>query len=364
MSPKRILIPIIGFGVAGGYRVLSELASRWVDAGHTVDFLVHHQMAAPYFPTKAGIKVFNIHGCLVSESVDAAPHHGKPGVIAIYLGMLRGLRKIAAGYDVILANHSLTTLPVAAAKAGRARKFYYVQAYEPEYYQLRGGWKSKVLGSLSALSYRLPLNQIANAPIYIGYKGVRARHWVPPGVDRDLFFRRADTPSFAQGLPWTIGVIGRHEPSKGVKYVLEAFEEYARIDPHVRLKIAFGNLPAGWRHDRAEVVVPSNDHELANYYRAVDVLVAPGTVQLGACHYPVLEAMACGTPVITTGYLPADPINSWIVPVHDAKAIVEAFKDVSTLSTHKLQVKLDEAAQAVGRFYWESVAEEFMQLFA
>lgn len=364
MSAKRILIPIIGFGVAGGYRVLSELANGWIDKGHTVDFLVHHQMATPYFPTKAGIKVFDIDGCRQPERTDDVSRQGKAGGVAIYLGMLRGLREIAAGYDIILANHSLTAFPVAAAKAGRARKFYYVQAYEPEYYQLRGGWKSKVLRLLSALSYRLPLRQVANAPIYIGYKGVRANDWVPPGVDKGLFYRRAQAPHFEQGRPWTIGVIGRHEPSKGVKYVLEAFEEYARIDQHVRLKVAFGNLPAGWSHERADVVIPGNDRELADFYRSVDVLVAPGTVQLGACHYPVLEAMACGTPVITTGYLPADSVNSWIVPVHDAKAIVAAFQDVASLSAQKLHVKLDEAAQAIGRFYWESVAEEFMQLFA
>jgi len=38
------------------------------------------------------------------------------------------------------------------------------------------------------------------------------------------------------------------------------------------------------------VVVPGNDTELADYYRSVDILIAPGTVQHGAPHYPVMEA--------------------------------------------------------------------------
>jgi len=43
----RILIPIGGFGRAGGYRVLSELANHWIALGATVDFLVDHRSDPP-----------------------------------------------------------------------------------------------------------------------------------------------------------------------------------------------------------------------------------------------------------------------------------------------------------------------------
>ncbi|WP_447407026.1 hypothetical protein, partial [Clostridium perfringens] len=74
-----------------------------------------------------------------------------------------------------------------------------------------------------------------------------------------------------------VGCIGRSEPQKGTGYVLEAFQELHAKDPRHRLRIAYGNLPEGWSHEAAEIVVPRNDVELAAFYRSLDVLVAAGT---------------------------------------------------------------------------------------
>lgn len=363
MAIKRILIPIAGFGKAGGCRVLSELANHWIGSGKHVDFLVHQSFAEPYFPTQAGIMTFDNSGNFGNGDVGCGDLNKKPSPGAIHAGMFRALNKAGSKYDVIFANHSLTAFPVALARCGSARKYYYVQAYEPEYYHARKKLKSRVPEVLSMLSYSLPLQQVANAPIYVGYKQISAKTWVPPGIDLNGYHRRAANPIFAEGSTWTVGTIGRHEPEKGLKYVLEAFEKLALVDPSVRLKVAFGNLPEGWSHERAEIVVPKNDGELADYYRSVDVIVAAGTVQLGACHYPVIEAMACGTPVITTGYLPADSDNAWIVPVHDSDAIVGALLELRSLPPPDLALKLNEAEAAIEPFAWPRVSEEFLRIF-
>ncbi|WP_341479706.1 glycosyltransferase [Clostridium algidicarnis] len=71
---------------------------------------------------------------------------------------------------------------------------------------------------------------------------------------------------------------------------------------------------------------PDGDDNLADYYRNLDILVAPGHIQLGAIHYPVIEAMACNVPVITTGYYPANDENSFIVPVKRPDKIAEISK--------------------------------------
>ena len=93
-------------------------------------------------------------------------------------------------------------------------------------------------------------------------------------------------------------------------------------------------------------------------------MLAPGTVQLGACHYPVLEAMACGTPVITTGYLPADSNNSWLVPVCDASAIVRAALSIKKASPMELKIKLNQANKSVINFHWKYVARKFIDVIA
>lgn len=358
---SRILIPIIGFGRTGGYRVLSELASHWADLGAEVDFLVDARSDPPYFPTRGRILRFNTDGADAGSSPapDRFRTHGDGA--SIYQGMWRALRRLSVDYDIVLANHSLTAWPVALSPRPRLRRAYYIQAYEPDYFAAIPGWRARVLRWMSAQSYRLPLHRVVNAPIYLRYEEIRASQWVPPGLDLALFQRRPFVPRDLDRA-FRIGTIGRHEPAKGTADVLAAFERLAARRDDVELVVAFGNLPAGWAHARSRTVVPGNDSSLADYYRSVDVLVAPGTLQLGACHYPVLEAMACGIPVVTTGYLPADADNAWIVPVHDPDAIAAAVEDVMEQTHDRLRDKLDRAHAAVQRFAWPAVARQFLDI--
>lgn len=358
----KILIPVSTFERAGGFRVLSELGTHWTRAGASVDFLVDHRSADPYFPTEARVLRFDSSGAEPAPGARAA-FKSRGNASSIFVGMWRALDRVSAQYDVLLANHSFTALPVALART-RARKYYYVQAYEPEYYGLEPGWRNIILKHISAFSYRLPLRQVANAPIYVGYRGIKATEWIPPGLDNSLFVRRQVAPSFADDRPIVLGTIGRREPSKGTADVLTAFMNLARTDPRVSLRVAYGNLPAGWSHPRCEIVIPANDMELAAYYRSIDILLAPGTVQLGACHYPVIESMASGTPVVTTGYLPADEHNAWIVPVHAPQAIEGAVRAVASLPADLLNDKLSRAATAVERFGWRRVADDFLCLLS
>lgn len=360
----KILIPILSFGNAGGYRVLSELASHWTDAGHEVDFLVDIRSNEPYFPTRANVIRFGKLGkvAFTDKPIGTLPRGWK--MSSVWLGMLLALNRIGAQYDIILSNQSLTTYPVAFARTGTARKWYYIQAYEPEYYSVVKGWRARMGEILSLFSYKLNLRQITNSPIYLGYKGIRASRWIPPGIDPVLFRPRECPPTFDGDLPIVIGTIGRKELTKGTADVLKAFELLAAQSTRFHLNVAFGNLPPNWTHPRADIVTPKNDAELAAWYRSVDVLIAPGTVQLGACHYPVLEAMASGTPVITTGYLPADKNNAWIVPVHAPQAIVDAVQDIIDSGNQRVHAKTQLAATAISQFYWKTVAANFLRLFA
>lgn len=359
----KILIPILGFGKAGGYRVLSELASHWIRSGADVMFLVDQRSPDPYFPTTAQVIYFNANGLIGSVRQSGAQFGEAGDAVGIYMGMWRAINKIGEYFDIILANHSLTTIPVFLSKTARRKKFYYVQAYEPEYYEMEGGIKSAILKLLSLLSYHLPLRQIANAPIYIGYKSIKAKEWIPPGLDRNIFYRRNTSPLVNKYRKIIIGVIGRSEPAKGISFALRAFEQLSAVDDRYSLSIAFGNLPDGWSHPKATVTVPKNDAELAEFYRAIDILVAPGIVQLGACHYPVLEGMACGTPVVTTGYLPANSQNSWLVPIMNANAITVAIKQIEALSYLELKAYLDRAEENISPFSWEQVAGKFLRFF-
>lgn len=353
----RILIPTLGFGRTGGFRVLSQLANHWQKTGADVRFLAPAGSDPPYFPTTVPILETSLGGT-VSGPGEKLEGPGRLFGVHGVLALRAGLARLSGTADVVLANHSLTAWSVACAPSGGARCFYYVQAYEPEYYWME---RQPVKWLLARLSYALPLGQIVNSPTYVDDGPVRPIGLVPPGLDLDLYAPKPQPRDFGDGAPIWLGCIGRSEPQKGTPYVLAAFEALHARDPRYKLRVAYGNLPAGYAHPAMEIVVPGNDAELADFYRGIDILIAAGTVQHGAPHYPVMEAMACATPVVTTGYMPAGPDNSWIVANRSADAIVEAVQ--SLVVDPETPARVAAASRAIAAFGWPAIAGRMLDLF-
>jgi glycosyltransferase involved in cell wall biosynthesis len=337
--------------------VLSQLANHWQKAGEDVRFLAPAGSGHPYFPTSVPIVETRLGGTL-SEAGEKLNGPGRLVGLHGVLALRAGLARLSGTADVVLANHSLTAWSVASAPSGGARRFYYVQAYEPEYYWME---RQPAKWLLARLSYSLPLHQIVNSPTYVEQGPVRPIGLVPPGLDLEVYAPKPRPRDFSDGAPIWIGCIGRHEPQKGTPYVLAAFEALHARDPRYRLRVAYGNLPTGYQHPAMETVVPRNDAELSDFYRGIDILVAAGTVQHGAPHYPVMEAMACATPVVTTGYMPAGPDNSWIVANRSADAIVDAVQNL--VADPGTPARVTAASEAISAFGWPAIAGRMLDLF-
>lgn len=354
----RIVIPVTGFTRSGGSRVLARFATEWVRAGHDVAFVVNARSTPPYFPTEARVCWVDDAGREVASSaaVDEPLGAGRyaPGNIAC---LRPALNRYAVDADAVLANHSLTAWPVYRART-RARKVYYVQAYEPEYVTERGV-RARAKRAVLRSTYHLPLHRVVNAPMYFRYKALRARYFVPPGVD-EVLFRPDPARRPLETVPLTLGCIGRPEPGKGTRFALDAYALLRARGLPVRLAVAYGAVPP--EHERLPgltVVRPRNDAELADYYRSLDVLIAPGTVQHGAPHYPVMEAMACGVPVVTTGYMPAAPDNAWLVPVADSAAIAAAVTEILA-NPAEARARAARGLEAMRPFRWPTVAARML----
>lgn len=355
----KVLIPILGFGRSGGNRVLSELANQWINCGHEVDFLVSRHSDSPYFPTTAKVIRISDFGVLVNHLDDrsAGSLQGWRNLFALWVAISR----MAGTYDVILANHSFTAWPVRFSLGSRCKKFYYIQAYEPDYYSYDKKIKSRIFYWMSRLSYCLKLKQIVNSRTYAAHGRIDVGCFVPPGVDFSKFYRKENFKNLLIADEIIVGCIGRSEPSKGIIYALHAFEELYRVNKKMRLRVAYGNLPMDWSHPACEVVIPRDDNELADYYRSIDIIIAPGIDQHGAPHYPVMEAMACGVPVVTTGYLPADSENGWIVEPKRIDQICEAVFEI--VNGHEIDSKLEKAGKDISIFGWDSLAQRMMDIF-
>ncbi|MFY9810954.1 glycosyltransferase family 4 protein [Aquabacterium sp.] len=350
---KRILIPIIGFGPQGGYRVLSELANAWIRAGHECTFLVPATSPEPYFPTTA-----KILRCDRNSAFSDQPSSKRARGIDNVLSIFAGLKCVGKNYDVILGNHCLTAWPVYLANCGSARKIYYIQAYEPDYYS---PFKDPIKHLLARGSYLLRLRQIANASIYQGW-GINPEAVIPPGIDLTIFTQKIDKESFANKQTITLGTIGRSEPYKGTGTALAAYRMLRKHDQRLRMKVAFGNVEPA---DDIEIVPIRGDAQLASFYRSIDILLVTCRGQHGAPHYPLIESMASGTPVIHTGYCPGDTNNSWPASDTSATSIANATTDLIYASEDEIKRRVTNARKEIeGNFSWNVVAQQFESLFS
>lgn len=353
----KIIIPLLGFGKSGGFRVLSQFANYWIDLEHDVTFLCSSNSIMPYFPTKAQIIWFNDNGDIVES-----PMITKTSPLNVFrkqYALYKALNRFARGSYIVIANHSLTALPVAKSKIC-AKKFYYVQAYEPDYYAHRKGLIGKFLEIYTKYSYKLKnLTKIVNSPIYYEFKNLNSNKFVPCGLDLSVYYPKTD---YVHNNIVKIGAIGRIEVFKGTKYVLDAFNILIKNNSQKQfmLYLAFGDKSL--ESEFIKCPHPNGDHELAQFYRDMDIVIAPGTTQYGAIHYPVIEAMACGTPIVTTYYMPATNANAWLVNPHDVDSIV--FAVISILenfddSIKKVRIALEDIKQ----FKWEVVSQQMIKYF-
>jgi len=351
----KIIIPLVGtFSKEGGWRVLSELANAWIKLGHEVVFLSHKRYKEPYFPTQADILFYDNKGEITPEgSADYATPFGGPFPLRRTLRI--ALDKLEA--DVVLANQHFTVDPVKKSSI-KAKKFYYVQAYEPEFYS-EGPLRYKIYKKIAQRSYSRGLSIIVNSPMYKDYKGIKSDKVVYPGLNLDIF--RPNTEK-NKSNKLILGSIGRLEVFKGTGYILEAFKTLReKMSDKVELHLAFGDEK--WSEiEGVTMHYPKGDAQLADFYRSLDCYICAQYIQLDAVHYPVIEAMACGIPLVTTGYYPSSQRNSWKIVTKSPEAIVD--KVLELIDNDDLaRQKVDEGLKAVQEFEWSLLAGKMINYF-
>ncbi|MDX2100599.1 MAG: glycosyltransferase family 4 protein [Leptolyngbyaceae cyanobacterium bins.59] len=146
-------------------------------------------------------------------------------------------------------------------------------------------------------------------------------HVIPFGAPIDYFQARSTPPSRFRPL-----FVGRVGPRKGVHYLLQAWQELQLPDAELRL-VGINEFPPGWLERYGHLVdyIPSVPHaSLPQYYHAASVLVLPSLVEGMAL--VLLEAMACGLPILTTPHaggpdIITDGVEGFIIPIRDRGAL-------------------------------------------
>jgi glycosyltransferase involved in cell wall biosynthesis len=347
----KILIPTLSLGKSGGTRVLSLLSNYWKKLGNDVRIVSYYGSEEPYYPVDADMIWVNEEG--IVQSLNDAKLNVRNSVFRRTKGIYKFLKNNSKEYDIVLANQNFSTWPVCFGS--EATNFYYIQAYEPEFYS-RTNIKGLIQIFMSWLTYYLPLTRVVNADIYQKYKNLNSNNVIPPGLDLNIYYPKENKD--ISGREFIVGCIGRKAEWKGSNDVGEAVKILRKKGYNIKFKVAFEPI----NYAEHELVKPDGDENLADFYRCLDVLVAPGHIQLGAVHYPVIEAMACKTPVVTTGYYPANDDNSFIVPVKRPDIIADTLAGI--IGNYESAIKKTEIAYAtISQFDWNIVSTKFLDVF-
>ncbi len=193
--------------------------------------------------------------------------------------------------DVIIATWWETAEWVAQMPQEKGKKFYLIQDYEV--------FDQKQANRV-ADTFKLPLRKLA-VSTYISdiiYKnhGTERCKIIPNAVDRTQF----DAPSRMRNTPLTVGFVYTTVPRKRVDLTIHALELAKTKCPDLIVR-AFGTSPPSSTHPLPSWIEyqanPKQD-EIPKLYAACDLWLL--TSDHEGFGLPLLEAMACRTPVLST----------------------------------------------------------------
>jgi len=161
--------------------------------------------------------------------------------------------------------------------------------------------------------------------------------------------------------------VGSLNPRKNLQGVIEAFLQIAEGIPH-KLVIVGVNTGAFKKtrtkdSDRIKFLGFVNQEYLVQLYRNAAVFVFPSLYE--GFGLPLLEAMACGCPVITSNIssLPEVAGDSAImIDPYDVNAMANAMYNVLTNESLR-QEMIKKGLQRIKLFSWEKAAKETLKVF-
>jgi D-inositol-3-phosphate glycosyltransferase len=210
---------------------------------------------------------------------------------------------------------------------------------------------------------------------------------IPCGVDPAVFYPQDRLQARRHlGLPPGVPIllfVGRLQPLKGIATLLRSAQLILRAHADMQVLIVGGGVDTNDPNETQErqrlqelmaqlglrrhvqFITAQPQDVLAQYYAAADVLVMPS-------HYEsfgmvVLEAMACGTPVVASrvGGMAStvlDGQTGFLAPVGDAPAFAEAVQRV--LATPSTWQAMSQAGHRRAQaFTWPRIVEHTQQLY-
>jgi glycosyltransferase involved in cell wall biosynthesis len=355
----KIAIPISRFDSSGGIRVLSVLANGLANRGFRTSFVVPRGRHRPFFPLDDRV---NIHVI--------GPDFGNYPRVS---GLMKKVQ-LAVGSpptEVAIANAFMTAYPVRFNQMiGRTKRaLYFVQGYEPIAFGEYGhgpAWLRALKTRLAGLTYHIDLECVTNSAWTS--KMIRQYHnlnsvVVPLGVDTTIFHPVRSIKE-KRALSPVIMTVGNSNPVKRFSLFMETVQLLQKKNRCTALVATHDPSLLKSEGLSAEFASPNDDAQIAALYDKASVFVSTSACE--GFGLPLLEAMACGTPVVTTDSggvrdFCEDGFNCRIVQSARAEDLAQAVEEIR--SNTDLESRLIQNGLATARQWpWERLIDSFDRL--
>jgi glycosyltransferase involved in cell wall biosynthesis len=281
-------------GLAGGIRVAAIYARELHRRGHTVT-AVSLTPRRPDFRHKLR-SLLHLRGWATGVETEKGHFHDVPFEHRVLPHTGPVTAEEVPDADVVIGTWWETAQWINDFPASKGAKVYFIQHDETQFDYHDGSVRQKVEATWRMPMYKIVVAQWL-ADLARGKYDVSQVAVVPNGVDLEQF-----QPSGERQLsrPPTVGFVYARSHFKAVDVMNEAVELARRQEPKLKL-VAFGaTVPEG----NLALPEPNTFHlkpeqeSLREIYSAADVwLMGSRSEGFGL---PILEAMACGTPVVAT----------------------------------------------------------------
>jgi glycosyltransferase involved in cell wall biosynthesis len=195
---------------------------------------------------------------------------------------------------------------------------------------------------------------------------------IPYGINVERFAAGSATEAMA-GLPGApfILVVGRLDPRKGLRLILDLFEKLRRdMDIHLVLVGSSDELPAaemraitalqaaGWLHWFQNI----SDEALAGLYRRARLLLFLPVIE--GFGLPILEAMAAGIPYLTVpqgGLKEISIAEAWVDPQNQQQIYQKAMQLLHNEKERELFIQKGQTQ--IQKFRCENMVRHYLHLY-
>lgn len=344
----------------GGVIVLANIMNRLVQRGHQISVTMpqkHLDLLSPEIDQIVGGDFQSRFSRFATRSLNA--FYRKIFNNETYLNIYRELdilENLTPECDINVATFHMTAFPVFRSEKGIP--FYHMQHYEVLFSSDRH------TKALAKESYYLPLRKIANSLWLRDQVEGKVGGEIPivnPAIEHEVFKPRADKK---KGLK-RIVCYGNNADWKGFPDAIEAMKLVLKKRNDVEW-IVFGLSPLKFQSNEAPYQFMKGifNEKLAELYSSSHIVICPSWYE--SFPLPPLEAMACGTPIVTTRIGTEDYCfheeNSLVVPPKNPYAMSEAI--LRLLEDKPLSKKLIEnGLETAKQFTWDNTVDKVENLF-